>query len=77
MHLMRVIEVGLRILGKHLGPIELKRAIEFEDWRPILTAVEKKIGQLENEPRTAERAERIVLLLGCCEANELFQEYLA
>jgi hypothetical protein len=44
----------LRILGKHLN-IELKRAIEFEDWRPVMKAVNDKIAALENAPRTKER----------------------
>jgi hypothetical protein len=58
MHLMRLIEVGLRTLGRHLN-IELKRAIEFEDWRPILEAVDDKLAQLANEPRTEERARKL------------------
>lgn len=54
-HLMRLSELGLRALGRKLG-ITLKRAIEFEDWKPILVAVDKKLADLENEPRTEERA---------------------
>jgi hypothetical protein len=54
-HLMRLSELGLRALGTKLN-ITLKRAIEFEDWRPILEAVDAKLKALENEPRTPERA---------------------
>ncbi len=54
-HLMRLSDLGLRALGTKLR-ITLKRAIEFEDWRPILEAVNEKLKALENDPRTQERA---------------------
>ncbi len=54
-HLMRLSELGLRALGTKLN-ITLKRAIEFEDWRPILEAVDVKLKALGNETRTPERA---------------------
>ena len=73
MHLMRLIEVGLRILGRHLD-IELKRAIEFEDWRPILEAVDRKLSELSNEARTEERARDLAFYADAASQMRYFKD---
>jgi hypothetical protein len=53
-HLMRVAERGLRTLANHLD-VTLKHDIVLEEWDPILQAVDRKLRDLHNEPRTTER----------------------
>jgi hypothetical protein len=53
-HMMRVAEIGLRSLTLKIGVI-LKHSIELEDWNTVLVAVERKLEELHNAPKTSVR----------------------
>lgn len=59
-HMMRVAELGLRNLAAKVN-VTLKHSIELEDWNSILVAVENRLDQLHNAPRTPIRQTELKL----------------
>ena len=53
-HMIRVAELGLRQLALKLA-ITLKNSVELEDWKTVLNAIEKKLEDLHNSPKSAVR----------------------
>lgn len=57
-HLMRALEHGLRALAKRLR-VKYKRSLktptDLRDWGDILTAIEDKVDEIEQKPRTHKR----------------------
>jgi hypothetical protein len=52
---MRVLEAGLHSLA---GDLVLPD-VEHDDWKNILDRIEKKVKAMEQEPRSAEKIERV------------------
>lgn len=55
-HLMRALEHGLRIMAKKVGLSA--EAMAHENWKNIIDQVEKKIREIEGEPKSPEKIER-------------------
>lgn len=55
-HLMRVLEHGLRWLAEDVG-LE-NEAIAHENWKNVIDRVEKKIREMEAEPKSQHKADR-------------------
>lgn len=54
-HCMRVLELGLRSLANDLALPDA----EIEDWKNILDRIEKKVRQMEQEPKSTGKIERV------------------
>ncbi len=54
-HCMRVLEAGLHSLAADLG----LPGAEHDDWKNILDRIEKKVRAMEQEPKSAEKIERV------------------
>jgi hypothetical protein len=59
-HMMRVAELGLRSLAVKIG-VTLKHAIELEDWNTVLVAVDRKLEELHNAPKSPVRQTELKL----------------
>jgi hypothetical protein len=60
MHCMRALEFGLRWLG---GRVKLD-ALETkgENWKNVIDQIEKKVRQMENEPKSEDKSKRLQFL---------------
>ena len=59
-HLMRVLEHGLHAFAKCLG-VAFPTPIELENWKNIIDKIEAEIRQLEQLPKSTNKAERTKL----------------
>lgn len=74
MHLMRLMELGLRALAKHMDATEeLKPPIELANWKPVLDAIGKRIEKLKEDPRSTDRAREIAFYSDAAERISYFQ----
>lgn len=56
-HSMRILEHGLRVLAEEVGLT--MEAIELENWKTIIDRIEKAIREMEAEPKTPKKSERV------------------
>jgi hypothetical protein len=78
MHLVRLSEIALRSLARDLVGNKIDgREIEFLDWKPLLDAVEpeleKKIKDLNQQPRSAERQRNVTFYTGAASHLKYFK----
>ena len=59
-HMMRVAELGLRSLAVKIG-VTMKHSIELEDWNTVLVAVDRKLEELHNAPKSPSRQAELKL----------------
>jgi hypothetical protein len=59
-HMMRGAELGLRTLAVRVG-VTLKHSIELEDWNTVLLAVDRKLEELHNAPKSPSRQAELKL----------------
>ncbi len=72
-HLMRVLEKGLFALADQLR-VTFKFPLELENWKPIIEAVERKIKDLEQNPKSQEKADGLKLYGGIAKEFRYFKD---
>lgn len=57
-HSMRILERGLRAMGKHLS-VPFAADVELENWKPIIDQIESHIRAMEALPKSAQKVENL------------------
>jgi len=72
-HLMRVVEIGLRALAKHLK-VKAKNRLEFEEWNAVIEQIESVIRQERQKPRGKKKTEALEFYHGAMGEFNAFKD---
>lgn len=72
-HCMAILQSGLYALAGAAGAT-LRYPIELAEWQDVLSAIEKKIEPMRNEPRSAARDERVKFFSECAVQFRYFKD---
>ena len=73
-HLMRVAELGLRALARHLNVTIKNRPLEYAEWGTIIRHIEQKIKPENQKPRSEEKSDTLEFYHGAIGEFNAFKD---